>query len=151
MALDDSLYDFYTWFAPESLLTDLYREELLTPLTLTTVAIALIGMAVYYYVLNRNSPRNAGLGQWGLSLLISGLITFLAVLITCFQKAADEQPRSQNPADGLLFDQGFGTFAGFALEMMLLAMLLFFVFSIFLKRWSTHAKIRPFLWPDRIR
>ncbi len=151
MALEDSLYSFYEFFVSDDLLRDLYQQELLTPLTVSATAIALLGMTLYYYVLNGKRPKYDGMGQWLLVWLVSGVATFLVVLITCIQKAMQEEPRSANPDDGLFFDQGTGAFIVFSLELMVITMLLFFIFSVFLKRWSTHAKIRPFLWPDRIR
>jgi magnesium-transporting ATPase (P-type) len=149
MALEDSLYDFYNLFAPLSLVRDLYQEELLTTLTLSAAAIALAMMLIYYYVLNGTKPRFDGMGSWLLLWLTSGLLTFVVVVITCFQKEQDELPRSENKADGLLFDQGFGTFSGFAIEVLVLAMVLFFVFSVLGKNFSVHAYMRPFKWPRK--
>ena len=148
---EDSLYSFYELFAPLSLVRDLFSEELLTTLTIMAIIIAFGAMAVYYYVLNGKSPKYDGMFHWFLMWFISGMLTFLVVLITCWQKAQEELPRTENPDDGLLFDQGFGTFAAFSFEMMVITLLLFFIFSIVLKGWSTHAKTRPFLWPNSIR
>ncbi len=145
---DDSLFSFYELFAPFDLVSDLYDENLLTPLTVTTLVIAFGMVMVYYYGLNGRSPRYDGLMHWGLIWLTSGLLAFLVVLITCWQEATQELPRS---GGGVLFDQGLGTFLTFSFEMFMLTLILFFVFSILFKGRSTHAKNRPFLWPNSVR
>lgn len=145
---DDSLFSFYELFAPFELVSDLYDENLLTPLTVTAVIIALGMVGLYYYGLNGKSPRYDGMLHWFLVWFMSGVLTFVVVLITCWQEAAQEL---SGASGGVLFAQGWGTFFTFAFEMLVLTLIMSFVFSIAFKGWSTHAKTQPFLWPNSVR
>jgi hypothetical protein len=149
---EDSLYTFFQAIGlSDALVADLYQQEMLTSLMLITIMISLLGMITFYYGLNGRSPRYSGLGHWILVWVLSGLGSFLWMLITCLLKANEALPRTENPDDGTLFNQGISAFLGFAIVMGAIALLLFFLFSVIGKGLSVQAKHRPFLWPNNVR
>lgn len=142
--MEESLYSFYDFLnVNRSLLDDLYNETLLTPLTLTTVGMALGFALVFYFLMDR--ARFARLAPWAILLTVEAVLTALVVYQVCSQAAHHMKQRdAANPNAGFFFDQGGGVFFTFALLLLVLSALLYFLFSILLRKFSTHLRFVPF-------
>ncbi|OZI08854.1 hypothetical protein BWI93_06360 [Siphonobacter sp. BAB-5385] len=141
--MENLLYDFYALFVENSLLNDLYDETLLTSLTLTMLVFVLVGVAIYYFGMNK--VRYAKASTWLAVLGSSAVLTMIVAIVTCSQKAAQEIPRRKgHPEQGRFFDQGGSIFFGFGFEMLILAAILFFVLSLVVKNVSTNNRKIPF-------
>ncbi len=141
--MENLLYDFYALFTERSLLDDLYDEHLLTSLTLTLLVFVAVGVAVYYFAMNK--VRYAKASTWLLVLATSSVLSMIVAIVTCSQKAAQEIPRRKgHPELGRYFDQGGSVFFGFGFEMLLLAAVLFLVLSLIIKNLSTNNRKIPF-------
>ncbi|MCU0468746.1 MAG: hypothetical protein MUF58_09105 [Arcicella sp.] len=144
--MEDFLFSFYSTFVDESLIEDLYLETLLTPLTISILVIMLLGAVVFYYVIN--SIRFGQRKHWFLTMGIGGIITFTVIFSTCVNMAGQEIVRNEaNIKKGIpdyRFDQGTSIFFTYGLTMVLLAMILFFIFSMLIKWWSTNSRKTPF-------
>jgi hypothetical protein len=141
--MEDFLISIYELFVDGSLLDDLIKEGLVMPLSLSSLLIPLLGVAAFYYVIN--SVRFYKKRHWGLTMLISALIVFIVNLSTCISMAGKQIPKDpDNEAAGFLFDEGDSVFFMFGLQMFVGACLLFFIFSIILKWWSTNCRKTPF-------
>jgi hypothetical protein len=147
--MEESLYNFYNLFVNNSLLEDLYQEELLSPLTWTAIGLAFV-VAFAFYIWPFNKVSFSGMGSWLLMTGVSALLLFVITLITCYQKANQEILRDEADADqGTLFDQGVSVFLSYAFEMALLTAFIFFIISMVMKNFSKNAKHRPMLWPSK--
>jgi uncharacterized membrane protein len=144
--MEDILFDFYSLFINESLVEDLYAETLLTPLTISTMVITLLCAVTFYYIIN--SIRFGQLKHWIFMMAAGAFITFLVVFFTCYNMVQQEIPRNQaNIKKGIpdyRFDQGSAVFFTYGFTMFFLAMVLFFIFSVLIKHWSTNSRRTPF-------
>lgn len=141
--MEDFLISIYELFVDGSLLDNLIKVRLIMPLSLSLFAITVIGVVVFYYVIN--SARFYKKRHWGFMMLISALIVLIVNLSTCISMAGKQIPKDpSNPAAGFLFSQGDTAFFLFGLQMFIGACLLFFIFSVILKWWSTNCRKTPF-------
>lgn len=141
--MEDFLISIYELFVDGSLLDDLIKEGLIMPLSLSLLAISLIGVVAFYYIIN--SVRFYKKRHWGLMMLISALIVFVVSLTTCISMAGKQIPKDpDNVAAGFLFNEGDSVFFMFSLQMFIGTCLLFFIFSVILKWWSTNCRKTPF-------
>lgn len=142
--MEDSLYRFYQLLSVNrSLLDDLYNATLLTPLTLTVLGLSLGFALLFYFLMDR--ARFARLTPWVLMLLGAALLTAIVVYVTCSQQAHTMRQRDPaNQALGFFFDQGGGVFFTFALLLLVLSALLYFLFSVLFRKFSTHLRFVPF-------
>ena len=138
------LYRFYDVLGVNrSLLDDLYLKTLLTPLTLVTLGVPLSFALIFYFLMDR--ARFARLTPWVLMLTGAAVLTAIVVYEVCRETAHKMEPRNPaNPNEGFFFDQGGGVFFTFALLLLVLSALLYFLFSILLRKFSTHLRFVPF-------
>jgi hypothetical protein len=137
--------NFYTYFLERSLLSDLYKNSLLTPITIgCLISVVAVGTLFYYNPL----PFRTWFYKkrhWVISMLANGLIWFLMAYMTCVQVANGNLPRSPSSASSTYFcDQGFGAFAWFGFQMFGISCLFFFLLSLGLKLRSINARKTPF-------
>jgi hypothetical protein len=133
----------YSLFVDGSLLDDLSDEKLVTPLSIYTFLVSLVGVVLFYYIIN--SVRFCKKRHWAIMLGISGLVVFVINIATCFSMEGKQIPRdASNPAAGYLFNQGDSVFFIFSLQMFLFACFYFFILSIIVKWWSTNCRKTPF-------
>ncbi|RFS14950.1 hypothetical protein [Emticicia sp. C21] len=144
--MEDTLFDFYSLFINESLVEDLYAETLLTPLTTSTIVVTLLCTVTFYYIIN--SIRFGQLKHWLIMMAIGAFLTFSIVFLSCYNMVQQEIPRNEaNIKKGIAdyrFDQGSSVFFTYGLTMFFLAMILFVVFSLLIKHWSTNSRKTPF-------
>lgn len=144
--MEDFLFDFYSTFVNESLVEDLNAETLLTPLTISAIVITLLCAVVFYYVIN--SIRFGQLKHWLITMATSGFITFIVIFFTCTNMVNQEIPRNEanikKGIDDYRFDQGSSVFFTYGLTMFFLALILFLIFSLAIKHWSTNSRKTPF-------
>jgi hypothetical protein len=137
--------NFYTYFLERSLLSDLFKNSLLTPITIgCLISVVAVGTLFYYNPL----PFRTWFYKkrhWVISMLANGLIWFLMAYMTCVQVANGNLPRSPSSASSTYFcDQGFGAFAWFGFQMFGISCLFFFLLSLGLKLRSINACKTPF-------
>jgi hypothetical protein len=133
----------YSLFVDGSLLDDLSDEKLVTPLSIYTFLVSLVGVVLFYYIIN--SVRFCKKRHWVIMLAISGLVVFIINIATCFSMEGKQIPRdASNPSAGYLFNQGDSVFFIFSLQMFLFACFYFFILSIIVKWWSTNCRKTPF-------
>ena len=143
--MEDFLISIYDWFTNGSLLDDLIDQELIMPLFWSLLGISLLSVIAYYYIIN--SSRFSRLVHWLMTLGISSLLVGIIHFSTCVTMAGNKIPRDPNaPAEAVtyFFDQGTSVFFTFAISVFFVSALLFIIFSIMLKWWSTNARKTPF-------
>lgn len=116
----------------------MYNNDLYMPITLYSVIMAFVLPFVYYYFIDR--PITAKFSIWLIMSFLGGVIAFIIAyvssnfgLIDVFQSAGVDVP-SQFSTDMIIF----------ALINTAYSMLALFLFSILLKRKSTHSSYIPF-------
>jgi hypothetical protein len=142
--MEEFLYSVYdTLHVNRSLLDDLYNATLLTPLTLATLGLALGFALLYYFLMDR--ARFARLTPWALMLTGASLLTALVVYQVCARQAHNVRQRDpNNPSLGVYFDQGGGVFFTYALLLLVLCAVFYVLFSVLLRKFSTHLRFVPF-------
>lgn len=141
--MENFLISIYDLFVDSSLLNDLFRERLIIPLLYPLVLIPLAGVVAFYYVID--SGRFYKKRHWSITMLISAFIVFIVYISTCISMAGQQIPKDpDNEKAGFLFNQGDTIFFTFGLQMFVVSMLLFFIFSVILKWWSTNCRKTPF-------
>ena len=113
----------------EGITDDLANEGVYTIMSYLVVAIALLGVIIWYYLWD--SPKRVRLFDW----LSFGCLVGFVVLIVAFVSAIN----TLNDFTYSLFE--YVPFAGLN---FLLGLLSFVVFSILLKWWSTNQRRNPF-------
>ena len=137
--------DCYDYFVERSLVDDLYSTVLCTPTALSTLIVPLIGVVLFYYVIN--TTRFGKLKHWLLMMIGSGLLVFAVIFLTCIgmqDKRILINPDQPQSLINLRFSQGGSVFFMFALEMFVIACFLFFIYSVCLKWWSSIVDKTPF-------
>lgn len=137
--------NIYIYFVERGLLSDLFKNVLLTPITIGCLA-SVIALGLLFY---RNPfPFKTWfykLKHWFLTMAINGIAWFLMAYMTCIQVAKENRPRNPNDPDStFFFDQGFSSFLTFGLQMAFGSCIIFFLLSIGLRYTSTLARKTPF-------
>ena len=139
--MEDFAINVYDFFTNGSLLDDLIEQELVLPLFWCLFGISLLSVLIYYYVIN--SPRFSKVSHWVIILIISSLLVGIVHFSTCMTMA--EQQIIRNPGTAAFyFNQGTSVFFSFALQIFFVAAILFLLFSVMFKWWSTQAHKTPF-------
>jgi hypothetical protein len=138
---------FYELFVDGSLLDDLIDQQLLIPTTLSWLIISVLGVLVFYYAVAIR-PNRSKLPHWFGTLILTSLLVFSVQLSTCFSMQNREiarNPTAKPENITYFFDQGGSVFFVFALEMLALTAILFFLLSIAVKFVGNHnARKTPF-------
>jgi hypothetical protein len=134
--MEKAFYNFYVMFVRKDLLSDLFKNNLLTPISLTIIVLVL-GVTLLFY---RNPfPFRLTfykLQHWFLTMLIAGLIGFCIGFITCFNAANRKliKIEGENGSEPVyFFSQGVGVFFQFGLSLLVVSCFLFTVYSLMLK------------------
>jgi hypothetical protein len=145
--METFLENFYGIFVNGALLDDLIETGLILPLTSTFLIIpAIIGFFFYKVI---DSVKYSKQKHWVFVWLVSGALTFICSFATCIGMQNEEILRANLDLDAVqddqfLFDQGIGVFSVFSVETFILSLLLFLLFSLLLKRFSTNNRRNPF-------
>lgn len=140
--MEDFLFDIFENLVNFSLLADLFSEMLLTPLFLSNVFITIAFVVIFYYVINH--PRFQRWYHWLLVMGCNFAIIFLIHIFTCIMMKNKEIVRSDTASDATyLFDQGALVFTFYSLEMALISVVIYIVFSYSIKWWSVNACLTP--------
>ena len=137
--------DCYDYFVEKTLVDDLYNTVLCTPTALTTLIVPLVGVILFYYVIN--TIRFGKLKHWLLLILGVGLVVFTVIFLTCIgmqDKRILINPNEPESLTNLRFSQGGAVFFMFAIEMFFIACFFFFIYSVCLKWWSSRVHKTPF-------
>jgi hypothetical protein len=141
--MEDALLDFYSSFAPQTLIGDLYDETMLTSLTLAVLFFTGLAAGLFYYGIN--SIRFGQFRHWIITMLVAGCITFVLVYGACTAQGNEGILRNNsNPNLGYRFDQGADVFLLYSVEMLFMACLFFFLWSLALKWGSKNCRMTPF-------
>ncbi len=141
--MENFLISIYELFVDGSLLDDLEEAKLIIPLFYPLILIPLAGVGAFYYGIN--SVRFYKKRHWGITMLSSALIVFIVYISTCISMAGRQIPKDpNNEKAGFIFNQGDSVFFTFSLQMFVGSCLLFFIFSVILKWWSTNCRRTPF-------
>lgn len=137
----DVAITIYDWFTNGALLDDIIDQGLILPLFWSLFGFSFLSVITYYYLIN--SPRFSKLSHWFITLSINSLIISIIHFSTCTSMADQQIIRTPGSAV-YYFDQGRSVFFTFALQVFFFAGLLFILFSVVFKWWSTNARKTPF-------
>lgn len=145
--MENFFINIYDLFVDGALLDDLIDEKMIVTLSVMSILVPLAFTLFFYKLYDRVgfSKRR----HWLLMLFSSGLIVFFWTLIACFTKQNEQIPRptaviEENQEVQYMFDQGTSVFLEYSFEMMVLAFLYFFIFSLGLRLISINNRKTPF-------
>lgn len=145
--MENFFISLYELFVDGALLDDLIDEKMIVTLSVMLILVPLAFALFFYKLYDRVgfSKRR----HWLLMMFSSGLIVFFWTLIACFAKQNEQIPRptavvEENQEVQFMFDQGTSVFLEYSFEMLVLAFIYFFVFSLGLKFISINNRKTPF-------
>lgn len=140
--MEDILFDFYALFAPFELVADLYQDKALLGFLLVLTGFSLIMPFLFYYVLDHPNYRQTK--HWIYFMLGNFTLVTLFHMIAFYVKKT--QGKSASGAESVkLFNYDWTVFLTFSLEMGVISMICYTLFSIAIFKYiSTNCNNTPF-------
>jgi len=138
------LDNFYRLFTENGLVTDMNRVRMLWVFTYIWTIIPLLICFLYYLIPPISKHFRSRIG-WIIFLIISAIIVLITAYSTFLGLEAQNILKVKNdPNSGFRFGQGHSTFINFSFILLFLSTLLFFIYSLLIKRVSKYKFTTPF-------
>jgi hypothetical protein len=145
--MENFFINLYELFVDGALLDDLIDEKMIVTFSVMSLLVPLTFALLFYKLYDRVgfSKRR----HWLVVMFSSGMIVLLWILTACFTKENEQIPRptavvEENQEVQFMFDQGTSVFLEYSFEMLVLAFIYFFIFSLGLRLISTNNRKTPF-------